>query len=147
MKKVAYILVAWACVFSLASLAEPTFGDLAVLLAKGYFKEYVPEDASLEECVGFLNDQGVCFSLFDVMDRKARVSKEDFARAVGQSKLLFLGEAEVYNGCIKRPLDVSSWVDYCLLNDIGLIDMWHGFSRRVEKKSLPEVIRFFEKGS
>lgn len=139
-------------VIALALLAAPangarTFGDLAVLMAKGYFKDYVAEDATLEECVGFLNKQGICFSLFDVMDRSVHVSKEDFARVVGQSKLLFLGEAELENGCIKRPLDVNSWVDYCLLNEIGLDDLWYGFNRRVSKGSLPEVIRFFEKSS
>ncbi len=55
----------------LAMAAQPTFADLSVLLAKGYFKNHVPAAASLEECAAFLNDHGVCFSLFDLMDSAA----------------------------------------------------------------------------
>jgi len=126
-----------------ASFAQPTFADLSVLLAKGYFKNNVPADAALEQCAAFLNSQGVCFSLFDLMDSKAVVTKEDFARVVGQSTLLFLGEAEVVNGCIKKPLGVETWVDYCLLNDVDLQNLWNGFLQRMEKGNLPEVQHFF----
>ena len=125
--------------------AEPTFADLAVLLAKGQFKEHVSQDASLEECAAFLNRRGICFPLFDLMDREKRVAKEDFARALGQSRLRFLGEAELENGCIKRPDKLKSWVDYCMLNDVDLDRFWNGFRKRVEKSSLPEVERFFKK--
>jgi len=126
-----------------ASFAQPTFADLSVLLAKGYFKNHVPADATLEQCAAFLNSQGVCFSLFDLMDSKAVVTKEDFARVVGQSTLLFLGEADVVNGSIKKPLRIETWVDYCLLNDVDLPLLWDGFLRRMEKGSLPEVHQFF----
>jgi len=123
--------------------ADPTFADMAVLLAKGQFKEHVPSDASLEECVAFLNKHGICFSLFDLIDSSKSVTKEDFARVLGQSKLLFIGEAELVNGCIKRPDLAGSWVDYCLLNDVDLANLWIGFLRRTEKGSLPEVNQFF----
>ena len=129
--------------FAGASWAAPTFGDLAVLLAKGYFKESVPADAPLEKCVSFLNEYGVYFSPFDLLDPDARVSKEDFARAVGQSTLLFLGEATLVDGRILKPNNVSTWIDYCVLNDINLSEMWASFARRVEKRSVPEVEEFF----
>ena len=130
-------------VLSVPVQAAPTFADLAVLLARGYFKEHVSSDASVAECVAFLNQHGVCFSMFDLMDPNARVTKEDFARAIGQSKLLFFGEAELERGCVKRPRDAASWVDYCLLNDVSLNSVWVRFLKRTEKESLPEVRQFF----
>lgn len=123
--------------------SEPTFGDLAVLLAKGNFGNYVKPDASLEQCVAFLNRQGVCFSLFDLMDPDKTVTKEDFARVVGQTALLFSGKAEVVNGCIKKPVEGESWVDYCLLNDINLPSIWDGFVQKTAEGSLPEVRAVF----
>ncbi|MBL7017231.1 MAG: hypothetical protein ISR84_06715 [Kiritimatiellales bacterium] len=139
------ILVYFFVTFFLISgvQADPTFADMAVLLAKGQFKEHVPAEASLEECVSFLNKHGICFSLFDLIDSSKPVTKEDFARVLGQSRLLFLGEAELANGCIKRPDLAGSWVDYCLLNDVDLLNLWIGFLRRTEKGSLPEVEQFF----
>ena len=127
----------------MALASQPTFADLSVLLAKGYFKNHVPADATMEQCAAFLNSKGVCFSLFDLMDSKAAVKQEDFARVVGQSTLLFLGEADVINGCIKKPLGIETWVDYCLLNDVSLPLLWERFLQRMEKGSLPEVQRFF----
>lgn len=143
MKILTYILFVCAVSGELRA-SEPTFGDLAVLLAKGYFGNYVRQDASLEQCVIFLNKQGVCFSLFDLIDPDKAVKKEDFARVVGQSMLLFSGEAEIMNGCIKKPSEMESWVDYCLLNDINLQSIWDGFVQRTAKGSLPEVKRFFK---
>jgi len=137
-------LFLFAVGFLPAALAsQPTFADLSVLLAKGYFNNNVSADATLEECTAFLNRKGVCFSLFDLMDPTVVVTKEDFARVVGQSTLLFLGEAEVVKGCIKKPLRIETWVDYCLLNDVNLPDLWRGFLQRMEKGHLPEVQRFF----
>ena len=138
-----YFLAVFFLILGISVQAEPTFADMAVLLAKGQFKEHVSADASLEECVAFLNEQGICFSLFDLIDASKQVTKEDFARVLGQSKLLFLGEAELVNGCIKKPNEAGSWVDYCLLNDINLPNFWIGFLRRMGKGSLPEVDRFF----
>lgn len=126
-----------------ARASAPTFGDLAVILAKGHFRSYVGQNASMEECVAFLNGKGVSFSLFDLIDPDKAVTKEDCARVVGQSMLLFSGEAEVVNGCIKKPLDVKTWVDYCLLNDIDLGLIWSRLVQRTAEGSLPEVRRFF----
>lgn len=133
------------CFFlGMTAFSAPTYGDLAVLLARGYFKDAVSPNASVEECVAFLNGNGVQFSIFDLMDPDIRVTKEKFARAVGQSQLLLSGEATVENGVIIRPNNIASWFDYCLLNDINLSEMWTSFVRRVEKNSVPEVERFFE---
>ncbi len=139
--RIAFLLL---CLFPLLSAAQPTFADLSVLLAKGYFKSHVSEDASLEVCVAFLNRQGVSFSVFDLMDQSAKVTKEDFARVVGQSTLLFLGEAEVENGSIKRPEEMETWVDCCVLNDVDFQTLWKGFLLRMEDGHLPEVQAFFD---
>ena len=139
--RVAFLLL---CLSPLISAAQPTFADLAVLLAKGYFKNHVSVEASLEECVEFLNSQGVHFSIFDLMDSKAVVTKEDFARVVGQSTLLFLGEAEPVGGGIRKPQEIETWVDYCLLNDVEFQTLWKGFIQRMEDGHLPEVQAFFE---
>ncbi len=98
----------------------------------------------MEECVEFLNSQGVHFSIFDLMDSKAVVTKEDFARVVGQSTLLFLGEAEPVGGGIRKPQGIETWVDYCLLNDVEFQTLWKGFLQRMEDGHLPEVQAFFE---
>lgn len=144
MKIFRYIL--FVCVVSGGlRAAKPTFGDLAVLLAKGYFGGYVGQEASLKQCVMFLNKQGICFSLFDLMDPDKTVNKEDVARVVGQSMLLFSGESELSNGCIKKPLKAKNWVDYCLLNDIDLRPIWNGIVQRTSGGSLPEVKRFFKR--
>lgn len=124
---------------------KPRFADLAVLLAKGWFGSYVAPDAPLNECVAFLNRQGVCFSVFDLMDPHAVVTKEDFARAIGQSTLLFKGEAEVENSCIKKPLEAESWIDYCLLNDVKIDILWGRFVERTAQGSVSEVTDFFGK--
>jgi hypothetical protein len=123
----------------------PLFGELAVLLAKGYFGDYVRPDASMAECAAFLNSQGICFSLFSLVDPAATVTKEDLARAVGQSTRLFSGEAEIVNGCIKKPLEAESWVDYCLLNDIDLVPVWDWFARRTGAETISEVEAFYKK--
>lgn len=130
---------------SLAGAAGPTFGDLAVLLAKGYFDGAVSADAPLEECVAFLNEHGVYFSMFDLIDPDARVKKEDFARAVGQSRLVLQGEATLKNGVVQRPNGINTWVDYCLLNDVDLQHLWGRFVRRIENAAVPEVEQFLQK--
>lgn len=127
--------------------AGPTFGDMAVLLAKGYFGDHVPADASLAQCVRFLNRQGICFSLFDLIDPEKIVKQEDLARVMGQAVLLFSGEAEIVNGCIKKPLEAETWVDYCLLNDVPLLHVWNGLVEKTDEGSLPEVRQFFKRSS
>lgn len=128
-----------------AEISAGRFGDLAVLLAKGWFGGYVSPNASVAECVAFLNRQGVTFSLLDVMDPDAVVTLEDVARAAGQSVLLFKGEAVLERGRIKKPLEADSWVDYCVLNDVEIITIWDGFQQRTAEGPLPEVKKFFRR--
>lgn len=143
MKRFVSLIFVFLVISGFSAQATGRFGDLAVLLAKGYFKNHVSQDASMSDCVAFLNNQGICFSLFDLMDPNATVKKEDFARVTGQSTLLFLGEAEIESGCIKKPLGIETWVDYCLLNDVDLGILWNGFLQRMERGSVPEVLQFF----
>jgi hypothetical protein len=143
MKLLKYILAINLMMFGALQAAAPAFGDLAVLLAKGYFGNYVRQDASLEQCVAFLSSQGIAFSLFDIMDENKKVTKEDCARVVGQSALLFSGEADAVNGMIKKPLEAETWVDYCLMNDIDLSPIWGKLNDRTVNGALPEVEKFF----
>ena len=128
-----------------ASATSPTFGDMAVLVAKGYFSDYVKPDASLEQCVAFLNSKGVNFSLFDIMDPDKAVTREDLARVTGQSMLLLLGQAEVVSGSIKKPLEAETWVDYCLLNDIDFQPIWDRLVLCTADGQLSEVRNFFRR--
>ncbi|NOU36884.1 MAG: hypothetical protein HOO88_08965 [Kiritimatiellaceae bacterium] len=145
MRTARYILVLLLFTAGIAGAVAPNFADMAVLLAKGYFGNYVKRDAPLERCAMFLNGKGVSFSLFDLVDPNKAVTREDLARAVGQSMLLFSGEAEVVNGRIKKPLEAETWVDYCLLNDIDLNPIWNGFVRCTAEGNLPEVRKFFKR--
>ncbi len=131
---------------ALTSVAQPSFANLSVLLAKGYFQEHISENASLKECVEFLNQQGVCFSFFDVLDQRVVVTKEDVARVMGQSTLVFLEEAEIVAESVKRPDGITTWVDYCLLNDVDAGSVWNGFLQKTKDQDLSEVVRFFEMG-
>lgn len=133
------------CLVTVGVARSAGFGDLAAFSAKEYFGGYVVKDASLERCVTFLNSRGVSISLFDLMDQGKVVTKEDFARVAGQSKLLFLGDAELKKGCVQKPLEVETWVDYCLLNDIDIQPLWNRFSARTAEGQLPEVKKFFNK--
>lgn len=143
MKSARHILFLFFLTCCSIQAAAPTFGDLADLLAKGYFGRYIKPDASTEQCAAFLNSKGICFSLFDLVDTDKAVGNEDFARAIGRSMLLFSGEAEIANGCIKKPAEAETWVDYCLLNDIDLPAIWNGFVRCAAEESLIEVRESF----
>lgn len=146
MKIIIYLFVLLGCLAPSVGVSEPTFADLAVFCAKGTFKKYVSADAPVERCVVFLNKKGICFSLFDLVDTEVAVTQEDFARVIGQSMLLFLGEEEIVSGCIKKPLEATTWVDYCLLNDVDYKTLWEGFVQRVENGAFPEVKVFFDGG-
>lgn len=121
---------------SFVEAADLTYDVLAVKLAKGLFWRNVSQDASMEECAVFLNSQGICFSLFDLIDPDKKVTKEDLARVLGQSMLVFSGEAVVVDGCVKKPLEAQTWVDYCLLNDIDSSKIWGEFVQSTTDASL-----------
>ena len=65
------------------------------------------------------------------MDPTLKVAYEDIARVAGQSVLLFLGEAELENGIIKKPDEAKTWVDYCQLNDVEVKKIWEKFQQVV----------------
>ncbi|MCU0858037.1 MAG: hypothetical protein MUC65_06510 [Pontiellaceae bacterium] len=144
MKVAKYITVFVFCAAGAAQAYQPTFADLAVFWAKGFFGSYVNPEASMERCVEFLNQQGVCFSFFDLMDGSG-IEREDFARVFGQSNLLCCGEAEILNGSIKKPVEAETWVDYCLLNDIDFEPAWDRIVQLTAEGSLPEVREYFKK--
>ena len=104
-----------------------THADAAVILAKysGFFDRYVSEDASLNDCVGFLNKTGIYFGLAEVLGG-AEFSLDDFARVSGQMALVFGGEAEYESGKVKLPNGVASWNDYCIMNDVNFVEGYQG---------------------
>lgn len=122
---------------------ELTFADLSVLIAKQYFFNNIAPDATLEQCAAFLNSRGVSVSLFDVMHTGKSVPREEFARMMGQSTLIFTGEAVADGGAVKKPVGMDSWVDYCELNDISLDKLWSDLFQRVKDCPLKEVQSFF----
>ncbi len=99
--------------------AVPTHADAAVFFAKyaGLFDRYVESDATLSECVSFLNKAGIYFGLLEVV-RGKEFTEEDCARVMGQAGLVFSGEAEFVAGKVALPKDVESWVDFCSLNGV-----------------------------
>ena len=102
--------------------ASLTHADAAVILAKysGYFDRYVAEDASLDECVSFLNRTGVYFGLMEVINGSV-FTKKDCAKALGQVSLVLSGEAEYVSGKIKLPVEIGSWEEFCMLNRVDYV--------------------------
>lgn len=128
------VLIAGGMQVAGAAGKESEFKTLAVLLAKGWFPDHVARNASVAECVDFLNKHGICFSIFDLMNPAAKVTYEDLARVAGQAAILFEGEAVIERGCIKKPKEMKTWVDYCLLNDIEINEIWKKFQLNVDVK-------------
>ena len=108
-----------------------THADAAVVLAKysGFFDRYVATDASLNDCVAFLNKNGIYFGLMEVLNRE-EFTRQDFARVAGQMALVFGGDAEYDGGKVKLPNGIASWDDFCIMNDINFVE---GYKSMVEK--------------
>ncbi len=108
-----------------------THADAGVMLAKysGYFDRYVPESADLNECIAFLNKNGVYFGLMEVINGD-EFTASDYARSAGQIDLLLKGEAEFSAGKVKLPKDLETWQDYCTMSDIDFVE---GYRRMLEK--------------
>ena len=102
---------------------DPSHADAAVIFAKysGLFDRYVPEDATLNDCVAFMNRTGIYFGLLEVVNG-TDFKPEDCARVMGQINLVFSGEAEYSAGKIKLPEGIESWKDFCILNDVKYIE-------------------------
>jgi hypothetical protein len=101
----------------------PTHADAAVILAKfsGLFDRYVSEEATLTDCVAFLNKTGIYFGLMEVVNGKD-FTVRDCARVMGQIELVFSGEAEYVAGKVKLPKDIDSWEDFCIMNGVKFVD-------------------------
>lgn len=101
----------------------PSHADAAVIFAKysGLFERYVSENASLNDCVSFLNKSGVYFGLLEVVNG-TDFTLRDCARVMGQISLLFSGEAEYLAGKIKLPAGIESWEEFCILNDVKYVE-------------------------
>ena len=100
----------------------PTHADAAVVLAKysGLFDGYVSDEATLNDCVAFLNRSGIYFGLLEVING-TEFTVVDCARVMGQMNLLFSGEAECLAGKVKLPLGIDSWEEFCILNDVKYV--------------------------
>lgn len=100
-------------------LPRPTHADAAVILAKysGFFDRYVAEDATLNDCVSFLNQTGIYFGLMEIVNG-AEYTLEDCARTMGQMSLVFSGEAHYLAGKVMLPKGIDSWEELCILNDV-----------------------------
>ncbi len=100
----------------------PSHADAAVIFAKysGLFDEYVSEEASLNECVAFLNRNGIYFGLLEVVNG-SDFTLHDCARVMGQMNLVFSGEAEYLAGKVKLPSGIDSWDEFCILNDVKYV--------------------------
>jgi len=96
-----------------------THADAAILFAKhlSLFDGYVADEASLDECVQFLNKTGIYFGLLEVING-AEFAFEDCARVMGQIELVLNGEAEYTFGKVSLPDRIRSWEEYCVLNGL-----------------------------
>jgi hypothetical protein len=105
-----------------ATLPVLTHADAAVILAKysGFFDRYVEADASLNDCVTFLNRTGVYFGLLEVIN-KSEFTQKDFARAMGQIALVLDGEAGYDGGKVKLPNGIATWEDFCTMSGIDFV--------------------------
>lgn len=108
----------------------PTHADAAVILAKysGLFDRYVSEEATLTDCVAFLNKAGIYFGLMEVVNGKG-FTLHDCARVMGQVELVFSGEAEYIAGKVKLPKDIDSWEDFCTMNGVKFAEGYQAIVR------------------
>jgi len=97
----------------------PTHADAAVIIAKysGLFERYVSAEASVTDCVAFLNKNGIYFGLMEVVNGTT-FTKEDCARVMGQIELVLAGEAEYVAGKVKLPKGIDSWMDFCTMQGV-----------------------------
>ncbi len=108
----------------------PTHADAAIIFAKhsGLFDRYVSPDATLNDCVAFLNKTGVYFGLMEVVNGTDFAIK-DCARVMGQIELIFSGEAEYLFGKVKLPPGIDSWEDFCILNGVQFVEAYEALTQ------------------
>ena len=114
--------------------AVPTHADAAFIITKysGLFDQYGLQDASLNECVAFLNDHGVYFGLLEVVSGR-EFTRTDCARVMGQIRLVFSGDAEYLGGKVKLPKGVDSWDVFCIMEDIKFIEAYGAIQNAVRR--------------
>lgn len=97
----------------------PTHADAAIIFAKhsGLFDRYVSKDATLTECVAFLNKTGIYFGLMEVVNGKEFTSN-DCARVMGQIELVFAGESAFVAGKLILPKNIDTWEEFCIMTNI-----------------------------
>ncbi len=118
------------CILTLSGFSEadlnnqknsiPTHADAAIIIAKhtGLFDHYIESDATLNECVVFLNKHGIYFGLLEVVNGK-EFTLNDCARVMGQIELIFSGEAEYFVGKVKLPKNIDSWKEFCIMSGVN----------------------------
>ena len=104
----------------------PTHADAAVILTKytGLFDRYVSAEATLNDCVTFLNKTGIYFGLMEVVNGK-EFTLNDCARVMGQIELVFAGEAEYLAGKVKLPKSIDSWENFCTMSGVDYVEGHH----------------------
>jgi hypothetical protein len=124
------VLRLWAEEDGLLAADVPTHADAAIVFAKksGLFDRYISPEATLTECVAFLNKTGIYFGLLEVVNG-SEFTKKDCARVMGQVELVLSGEAEYVQGKVKLPKDIDSWEEFCIMNRV---DYAHGYEMVVE---------------
>jgi hypothetical protein len=112
----------------------PTHADAAFIITKysGLFDRYGMQDASIKECVSFLNDHGVYFGLLEVVSG-TEFTRKDCARVMGQIRLVFSGDAEYMGGKVKLQKDVDSWESFCIMGDIKFVEAYEVIVDTVSK--------------
>jgi len=100
----------------------PTHADAAVILTKysGLFDRYIDKDATLSECVSFLNEHGIYFGLLEVVNGKDFTLK-DCARVMGQIDLVLSGEAVYVLGKVKLPKNIDTWEEFCIMSGVDYV--------------------------
>ena len=118
----------------------PTHADAAFIIIRysGLFDRYGPQDATVSECVAFLNDHGVYFGLLEVVSG-TEFTRKDCARVMGQISLVFSGDAEYIGGKVKLPKDVDSWESFCIMDDIKFIELYEAIRNAVRRTN--EIVR------
>ena len=112
----------------------PTHADAAFIFTKysGLFDRYGMQDASLSDCVSFLNDHGVYFGLMEVVTGK-EFTRRDCARVMGQITLVFTGDAEYLAGKVKLPKGVDSWETFCIMEDVRFVEAYEAIYNAVNR--------------
>lgn len=132
-KTVVGMIIVGACCLQAQAERErrvPTHADAALVLAKysGLFDRYVKSDATLTQCVAFLNTHGIYFGLMEVVNGTGFTSN-DCARVMGQVELVMNGEAEFTVGKVKLPKGIDSWEDFCILNGVEYVQGYEAIIR------------------